>query len=214
VAQSYDNAPNMKDIHKGVQACISKHLNREILHIPCSAHSSNLAVEHACNCSIEYINFFMLLEELYNYFTSSIKRYHVLREELHKSEYGLSIKASSDTRWSANYQSIHSVIESYDEIIKCFTFIEEEKQFDKQSKLQAKNLRNKLLSYEINVLLKFMENITRTTNSLTTHLQSKQLDILSTMELLENTLKLIQLMKNDDQSLKNILLVGKVVYII
>jgi hypothetical protein len=211
VAQCYDNAPNMKGVYKGVQACVNDHLKREILHIPCNAHNSNLAVEHACDCSTEYINLFMLLQELYNYFTTSIKRFHILREALESSPYGLSLKSSSDTRWSANYESIHSVIESYDEIIHCLQFIEEEKPFDKESKLQSKNLRNKLISYEIVVLLKFMENIMRTTNSLTVHLQSKQLDILSSMELLENTLKLIKNMRNDDQSLTNILLVSKVV---
>jgi hypothetical protein len=210
VAQCYDNAPNMKGVYKGVQACINNHLNREILHIPCEAHTSNLAVEHACDCSIEYVNLFMLLQKLYDYFTSSVKRYHVLRKALDKSPYGLSIKSSSDTRWNANYESIHSVIESFDEIVHCLQFIEEEKQFDKESKLQGKNLRNKLISYEIYVLLKFMENITRTTNSLTIHLQTKQLDILSSIELINNTLKLIQMMRNDNQSLKNILLVGGV----
>ncbi|CAF1455551.1 unnamed protein product, partial [Rotaria sordida] len=189
VAQCYDNAPNMGGSYKGVQACVTNHLNREILHIPCSAHNSNLAVEYACHCSVEYINLFMLLQELYNYFTLSIKRYHVLREALDKSPYGLNIKSLSDTRWTANYESIHAIIESYDEIIYCFQLIEEGEQFDKESKLQGKNLRNKFISYEIIVLLKFMENITRTTNSLTSHLQSKHLDILSSMELIANTLK-------------------------
>ncbi|CAF4182158.1 unnamed protein product, partial [Rotaria sordida] len=209
VAQCYDNAPNMGGIHKGVQACVTNHLNREILHIPCGAHNSNLAVEYACVCSIEYINLFMLLQELYNYFTLSIKRCHVLREAFDKSPYALHIKSLSDTRWTANYESIHAVIESYDEIIYCFHLIEEGEQFDKESKLQGKNLRSKFISYEIIVLLKFMENITRTTNSLTVHLQSKQLDILSSMELITNTLKLIKMMRNDDQSLKNILLLGE-----
>ncbi|CAF1353507.1 unnamed protein product [Rotaria sp. Silwood1] len=209
VAQCYDNAPNMGGSYKGVQACVTNHLNREILHIPCSAHNSNLAVEYACHCSVEYINLFMLLQELYNYFTLSIKRCHVLREALDKSPYGLNIKSLSDTRWTANYESIHAIIESYDEIIYCFQLIEEGEQFDKESKLQGKNLRNKFISYEIIVLLKFMENITRTTNSLTSHLQSKHLDILSSMELIANTLKLIKIMRNDDQSLKNILLLGK-----
>ena len=194
----YDNAPNMGGVNKGVQACINKHFNREIMHIPCGAHSSNLAIEHACDCSIEYTNLFMLLQELYNYFTMSLKRYYLLREELGKPPYGLSLKSLSDTRWSANYESIYCVTESYNEIINCFKLIEEGAQFDKETKLQGKNLRNNLVSYEIVVLLKFMENVTRTTNSLTTYLQSKELDILSSMELTEDTLKLIQKMRNDN----------------
>lgn len=111
VGQCYDNAPNMGGTHKGVQACINSHLNREIIHIPCGAHTSNLAVEHASDCSVQYVGLFMLLQELYNFFTMSIKRYYILREQLDKSPYGLSIKSLSDTRWTANYESIHSVVE-------------------------------------------------------------------------------------------------------
>ncbi|CAF0871099.1 unnamed protein product [Rotaria sp. Silwood1] len=94
-------------------------------------------------------------------------------EELEKSSYDLSLKSLSDTRWTANYESIYCIIESYNEIVRYYGLIEEEKQFDHGTKLQGKNLRNKLVSYEIVVLLKFMENITRTINSLTIHLQSK-----------------------------------------
>ena len=208
VGQCYDNAPNMGGAHKGVQSCISNHLHREIIHIPCGAHTSNLSVEHASHCSVEYTSLFMLLQEVYNFFTASIKRYHIFRTELDASPYGLTVKSLSGTRWTANYESIHSVIESYDVIIFCLEFIHEDLQFDKETKLLAKGLRNKLISYETIVLLKFLENITRTTHSLTIHLQSKELDILSSIELIDSSLKLIKHMRNDDQSLKNILVVG------
>ena len=65
IGQCYDNAPNMSGIHKNVQTYINKHLNKEIMHIPCEAHKSNLTVEHSCNCSTEFVNLFALLEELY-----------------------------------------------------------------------------------------------------------------------------------------------------
>ncbi|CAF1251081.1 unnamed protein product [Rotaria sordida] len=158
IGQCYDNAPNMSGVNKGVQACINKQLNREIMHIPCEAHTSNLAVQHACDCSVEFINLFMLLEELYNFFTSSVKRYHCLRNILEQSTFGLTVKSLSDTRWSANYESLHCVVESFSEIIDCLESIEsvESKQFDKETTTQAKNIRNKLMSYEFVVLLKFM----------------------------------------------------------
>ncbi|CAF4994530.1 unnamed protein product [Rotaria sp. Silwood1] len=211
VGQCYDNSPNMSGVNKGVQACINKKLNRQIIHIPCEAHSSNLAVEHACDCSTEFINLFMFLEELYNFFTSSVKRYYVLRDALEKSTFGLTVKSLSETRWNANYESLHCVVESFHEILHCLESIEsiESKEFDKETKAQAKNIRNKLMSYEFVVLLKFMVHVTRTTNSLTIHLQTKELDILSSLELMTNTNKLIQKMRNDDEALKSILLIAE-----
>ena len=40
---------------------------------------------------------------------------------------------------------------------------------------------------------------------MTTHLQTTELDILSLFELITNTRKLIQKMKNDDEALRDIL---------
>ena len=126
----------MSGIHKDVQTCINKHLNREIMHIPCEAHKSNLAVEHSCNCSTEFVNLFTLLEELYNFFTSSVRRYYVLRGAREKSTFGLTVKSLLDTRCNANYESLHCVVESFNEIIECLELIEsiESKDFDEETK--------------------------------------------------------------------------------
>lgn len=66
------------------------------------------------------------------------------------------------------------------------------------------------MSYEFFILLKFLGNVMRTTHSLTVHLQSQGLDILSSIDIIGSTLKLIQIMRNDDQSLINILTVRRI----
>ena len=43
IAQCYDNAPNMSGCHKGAPACVTSALRRDIIHIPCGSHTSNLA---------------------------------------------------------------------------------------------------------------------------------------------------------------------------
>ncbi|CAF3928330.1 unnamed protein product [Rotaria sp. Silwood1] len=89
----------MSGVNKGVQACINNKLGREIIFIPCSAHSFNLAVKYACDCGTEFISLFNLLQEIYNYFTASNKRHYVLRKELESSEFGLLVKSLANTRW-------------------------------------------------------------------------------------------------------------------
>ncbi|CAF4489938.1 unnamed protein product, partial [Didymodactylos carnosus] len=130
VGQCYDNAANMSGTYKGVQACISEVLKRDIIHIPCGAHTSNLAVKHACD-----------------------------------------------------YQDV----------------------VDKETANQATNLKNKLISFEFSLLLSFMVKLMRTTNGLTAHLQMKELDILTTFDIMCNTQKLLQMMRNDDVTLINII---------
>jgi hypothetical protein len=61
---------------------------------------------------------------------------------------------------------------------------------------------SKLISYEFNLLLSFMVQVTRTTHCLATHLQQKSLDILSTIEMVTNTIRLIRNMRNDDEALQ------------
>lgn len=88
IAQSYDNASNMSGKNLGVQACLSKYLNRPILYIPCSVHSSNLVVQHGSLIDIAYVNCFGILQELFNFFTGSIKRFSMLCEQLNRTSYG------------------------------------------------------------------------------------------------------------------------------
>jgi hypothetical protein len=44
IAQSYDGAPNMNGKNAGVQTLLSEELERNVLFIPCAAHSSNLGM--------------------------------------------------------------------------------------------------------------------------------------------------------------------------
>ncbi|CAF3421183.1 unnamed protein product [Rotaria socialis] len=73
-------------------------------------------VQHGSCISIDYINCFGILQELYNFFTGSIKGYSLLCDELKKTSHGLLVKDLSTTRWSDRYESIRAVITSYQEI--------------------------------------------------------------------------------------------------
>ncbi|CAF3424939.1 unnamed protein product [Rotaria socialis] len=73
-------------------------------------------IQHGSCISIDYINCFGILQELYNFFTGSIKGYSLLCDELKKTSHGLLVKDLSTTRWSDRYESIRAVITSYQEI--------------------------------------------------------------------------------------------------
>nr|XP_047139188.1 zinc finger MYM-type protein 1-like [Hydra vulgaris] len=71
--QSYDNARNMSGQYSGLQSRI-KSFNSFAEYVLCSAHSLNLVgtcAAESCNSST---SFFMLLQELYTFFSSSIKK--------------------------------------------------------------------------------------------------------------------------------------------
>ena len=75
---------------------------------------------------------------------------------------------------------------------------------DAKSQYEAKGLLNKLLSFELVVLLIFSRQVMASTNATTTQLQKEDLDILSAVDMLTSLLILLQNLRNDDNSLMNI----------
>ncbi|CAF3956372.1 unnamed protein product [Rotaria sordida] len=142
ISQSYDNALNMSGVNQGVQACLNKHLNRTILYIPCGVHSTNLVVKHGSSISIEYINFFGILQELYNFFEMSAKRHSLLCKNLSETEFGILVKDLSRTRWSDRYEAVRAVYISHKQIVDTLQEISENDSV-KTTRQTAENLKNK-----------------------------------------------------------------------
>ncbi|KAK9887495.1 hypothetical protein WA026_022849 [Henosepilachna vigintioctopunctata] len=81
--QSYDNAANMLGRHKGMQQKILEH-NKYAVFIPCAAHTLNLIGRSAVDCCTIAVNFFSIVQLLYNFFSGSTHRWAVLRELLNR----------------------------------------------------------------------------------------------------------------------------------
>jgi len=101
--QSYYNAKNMSGIYSGVQARI-KQVSPLADFVPCSAHSLNLVGSCAANCCKEANDFFLFIQNIFVFFSSSTHRWHKL------SQYSIStVKSLSTTRWSAKEDACHSL---------------------------------------------------------------------------------------------------------
>ena len=79
---------------------------------------------------------------------------------------------------------------------------------DKETIHQAICLKRKLLSFEVLLLLLFMVNVTSVTRALTAHLQGEELDIIIAIDVISNTMNLLQYMRNDDNTMINMIEVG------
>ncbi|KAK9876343.1 hypothetical protein WA026_012652 [Henosepilachna vigintioctopunctata] len=76
--QSYDNAAYMSGRYKGMQQKILEH-NKYALFIPCAAHTLNLIGRSAVDCCTSAVNFFSIVQLLYNFFSGSTHRWAVLK---------------------------------------------------------------------------------------------------------------------------------------
>ena len=76
--QPYDNVSNMSGVYSCLQTLI-KELNSQAQFMPCSAHSSNLVGTYVTECCDVGCNFFIFLQDLYNFFSYSTIRWEILQ---------------------------------------------------------------------------------------------------------------------------------------
>ena len=118
-AQAYENGANMKKEHKGVQAILSQS-NPKALFLPCCNHNLNLVISDALKSNFNLREFFGIIQNLYNRFAASTKRWDIITSKLH-----LTLKPLSNTQWEAQYNCIHAVhsdlpavLSSLDDLLK------------------------------------------------------------------------------------------------
>jgi len=73
VGQSYDGASNMKGEYEGLQALI-KQENISAIYTWCYAHRLNLVVVQVYKSSVDAVDTFGILEDLYSFISRSKKR--------------------------------------------------------------------------------------------------------------------------------------------
>lgn len=102
--QSYDNGSNMQGKKQGVKKRILD-LNPKALCVPCGSHTLNLVIGDAAKSSTISLNFYGVLQRLYNLFSGSVQRWAILQENVKD----FTIKALSTTRWECRVEAVKAV---------------------------------------------------------------------------------------------------------
>jgi len=147
--QSYDNARNMSGEYSVLQSRI-KSFNSFAEYVPCSAHSLNLVGTCAAESCSSATSFFMLLQELYNFFSSSTARWDILKTYLKKN---LSVKNLSVTRWSARFDACYALFNSYTFIIEALHSIVDNQKEKAVYKVEANGLLTRLKTLETGLMI-------------------------------------------------------------
>ncbi|XP_066585503.1 zinc finger MYM-type protein 1-like [Prorops nasuta] len=169
--QGYDNGANMRGKKNGVQRHILN-VNSRAFFFPCAAHTLNLVICDAANVNISTVNFFNIIQQLYNFFSSSTKRWAILK--LHTK---LALKNLSTTRWESRIDALrplrYNIGEIYDTLLEIF----ENEDNDKNTKLEAKSLAFKIKNYEFLCSVIIWFNIMDRVNVVSKMLQNPNKDI-------------------------------------
>lgn len=191
-----DNASNMSGKYAGFQAHL-KNTNKNCHFVPCAGHSLNLVGSSAVDCCKEAINFFGVLQKLYNFFTSSPRRQALLMKHLKDSadiKNVFKLASQSQTRWCAHFTAVRAVKLQYTDIIYALKDISENEEEKKETRQEALSLRTHLEKYETVFLAVLWYKILNRMDKVSKTLQDPELDLITGTNLLES---LIVFMKKE-----------------
>lgn len=172
--QGYDGASVMSGSKSGVQ-------KRILLVVPkapfvhCCAHNLNLVISDAAKSTREANNFFITVQAIFNFFSSSAPRWAILvfSKEFASKIQNKVLKKICPTRWEARYVSVSALKLRYIDVIKslvCINLLSNK--CDERS--DAQSLQKKMESFEFVLMLFVWEHILRPFHGVSKMLQKKR----------------------------------------
>lgn len=201
VGQSYDGASNMKGEYEGLQALINQE-NPSAIYTWCYAHRLNLVVVQVCKSSIDAVDTFGILEDLYSFISSSKKRVAFFENHQKKrnpQERVRRLKRVETTRWSSFSNALKTVLVTFDDIIITLENIKETEKSDFKVRCRANGLVDFLLTERFILTALTFTKIFNILDPVTKTFQSPDIDLLGAVTSLQVVMKDLQNLRCDDE---------------
>lgn len=205
--QGYDGANTMKGTYGGVQKLI-RDIEPNAVYVHCAAHNLNLVVNDAVKEVIEIQTLFETVQQIYNFFGHSIKRWNILSSFIsdNKGETGVSsnsvtLKTMNPTRWAGRFDAMFALKVRFVDVQKALT-----KTILLNSKTDERNeailLKKKIENYNFIMLLVFHCKVLQTIDAASKALQSKAIDLSNASKRLQVCLEQLEKYRNEFEDLK------------
>jgi len=169
-AISFDNASVMVGAKTGVQKRLCE-LNEKLVFINCDNHSLNLAGVHAVECDTSSVTFFDKLKALFEFFSRNTQRWNALKTLTAV----LSVKGSTDSRWSSRAEAVRAVVLELDAIFATSEELSTSTDFTADTRSKAETLLNVMLTFEFLAYWHFWNAVLRKINVVQVRLQSSSI---------------------------------------
>ncbi|XP_022830235.1 zinc finger MYM-type protein 1-like [Spodoptera litura] len=190
--QGYDNGSNMRGKNNGLQKRLLD-LNPRAFYVPCASHSLNLIVNDSANLNHHTTGFFCIVQELYKYFSSSAKRWDLLK----KYVINLTLKPLSETRWSSRIDAIKPLFTNLPEIYDALYEITNNLSYDPKAKYDAKCLAEKICTFSFICSLNVWHIILTKVNFVSKILQSVDMNLQVALDALTDLKKILIKIRTD-----------------
>jgi hypothetical protein len=196
VAQTYDGASVNTGQYNGLAAQVKSKCPQALFTI-CYAHKLNLVLLNSSKNIKQCKIFFMTLSGFSSFFSHSSKRSHTL-DEIVRARF----PSVAPTRWQYNNRLVEMVYNHKDDLTKLFNFIlENDINFDAETKYCAKGFLKNLNDFEFNFLLEIFHCVLPKAEILFKILQTKSCDIMFCDGEVQNLKKFLAGMREDFESL-------------
>ncbi|KAL4153970.1 hypothetical protein QTP88_001803 [Uroleucon formosanum] len=195
-AQSYDGAASMEGQYKGLKTLIQKE-NDKAIYVWCFAHRLNLVIVDTADASTDTKNFFGDLQALVNFMrarkrTAEFVKSQKLFQPLKRVR---SMKNFSDARWTSHGRVIQVIYSKFDALLDSLQKLSNSE--DRITSAGANNFLKIITSFNFILSMIFMKNIFGITTPLSNYLQSKSLDFIEAINLMNTSLKQLTHKRND-----------------
>ncbi|XP_074039832.1 uncharacterized protein [Leptinotarsa decemlineata] len=172
---------------------VTDYILEEASYIPCAGHSLNLVGTHAVDSCIEAVSLFTLLQELYNFFSSSTHRWAVLNNCKNTT---LTNKSLSTTRWSARHDALRALQEEWPAIIRALEILESDTDQKANTRAEAKGLLSRLNRLETAIIVKLWGTILFRLNKVNKYVQNEDTDALAVTEVFNSLISFFEELRN------------------
>lgn len=201
--QGYDNGSNMKGKHIGVQKLMLQEEPRAFF-TPCSSHNLNLMVQEAAAASGDNFDFFSKVQEIYNFFSASTKRWDMLIARVPR----FTVKNISTTRWASRIDAIKPLRYNLQQIYEALVDImdDDTNKFDPASKHLARCVADSW-NFKFICGVVMWHEILHQVNLVSKLSQEENVDLSAMLKLIANVKQFVQ--QQRDSGWDNIKLVAK-----
>jgi len=185
-AQAYDGAASMQGQYSGLRTRFQQE-NQNALYIWCFAHQLNLVIVGMCDCCTETKVFLGDVQSI-NDFMRARKRTALFvdyQKKLYPKMRLRRLKHFSTTRWTSHDRAIIVIYEKFKALIKTLNHLSSSPDSDRDTSSKASSLATTISAFKFVVTMLFLQKVFSATTSLSKYLQSKNLDFIQAIVLID-----------------------------
>lgn len=196
----------MQDKYSGLKTFIQNE-NPNALYVWCSAHLLNLVIVDTCDCCIVTKVFFGDIRALVEFMRARKRTANFIecQQQLYPNQRIRRLKRFSNTRWTSHDRVIVVVYEKYAALLKSLNSIASANDSDGDTSSTAKSLILRISSFNFVSTMVFIRHIFSITTPVSNYLQSKSIDFIQAIKLVDIAKKRLEDLRLDNNTFEKIL---------